>query len=294
MAASALRRGARACLDLARVGALAPRNFSATASAGEDLRMEKSNDGLWATLTLNRPEVHNALSEGVIQGFYDHLAELRKDPNIRAVFLRAAGGKTFCAGGDLKAMRESGSKSRQENVEEAVRLSGVFAALREFHRPTIALVNGPCFGGGVGIISSCDMAFGVPSSKFALSEVLLGVIPATISPFVIDRIGPAASSRYMLTAERFDAEEAYRIGLLHGVSEDLDATEAQLKAALVKCSPMALGSTKKLISHVSHRTPVDPALQASTAEFLADVRESADGQEGMLAFIEKRKPNWSS
>ena len=136
------------------------------------------------------------------------------------------------------------------------------------------------------------MAFATPASKFALSEVMLGVIPATISPFVIDRMGASAASRYFLTAERFDAHEAHRIGLLHDVVDDLDAMEASLKASIVRCSPHALGATKKLISHVSHRTPLEPGLRESTAELLADVRESADGQEGMLAFIEKRKPAW--
>ena len=257
-----------------------------------DLLLERSECGLWATLILNRPKTHNALSEGIIEGFYKHLDTLQKEELPRAVFLRAAGGKTFCAGGDLKKMRASGGKSRKENTDEAMHLSGIFAALRSFPRPVVALVDGPCFGGGVGIISSCDMAFATPSSKFALSEVLLGVIPATISPFVIDRIGPSAASRYFLTAERFDADEAKRVGLLHDVVDDLDEMEASLRTSIGRCSPMALGATKQLISHVSHTTPLQSGLRESTAEYLADVRESVDGQEGMLAFIEKRQPNW--
>ena len=258
----------------------------------ESLLLERSACGLWATLTLNRPKTHNALSDGIIQGFYNHLETLQKDGLPRAVFLRAAGGKTFCAGGDLKKMQMSGSKSRKENTNEALHLSGIFAALRSFPRPVIALVDGPCFGGGVGIISSCDMAFATSTSKFALSEVLLGVIPATISPFVIDRIGASAASRYFLTAERFDATEAKRIGLLHEVVDNLDEMEKSLRQSIGKCSPMALGATKQLISHVSHTTPLQPGLREETAEYLADVRESVDGQEGMLAFIEKRKPDW--
>lgn len=246
---------------------------------------------------MDRPKSHNALSVGMIDGFYKHLEALANPgdgaaPVPRALFLRAAG-KTFCAGGDLKAMRASGTKSREENVSEAMHLSGVFAGLRTFPRPVIALVDGPCFGGGVGIISSCDMAFATPAAQFALSEVMLGVIPATISPFVIDRMGPSAAGRYFLTAERFGADEAKRVGLLHDVVEDLDATEASLRAAIGRCSPEALGASKRLIADVAHRPPLDPALRATTAEYLADVRESADGQEGMLAFIEKRKPNWN-
>jgi methylglutaconyl-CoA hydratase len=256
-----------------------------------DVALLRSECGSWATLTLNRPKSHNALSIGVIDGLYAHLDSLASKDTPRAVFLRAAG-KTFCAGGDLKAMRESGAKSREENVREAQHLSGIFAALRKFPRPVIALVDGPCFGGGVGVISSCDMAFASPAATFALSEVMLGVIPATISPFVIDRIGPSAASRYFLTAERFDATEAHRIGLLHGVSDNLDATEESLKQAIGRASPEALDASKRLIANVAHRPPLDENLRITTADFLADVRESADGQEGMLAFIEKRKPNW--
>eukprot|EP00946_MAST-07B_sp_MAST-7B-sp1_P003058 g3058.t1 len=258
-----------------------------------DLLLERSQCGLWATLTLNRPQTHNALSEGIIEGFYKHLDTLENGPEgaPRAVFLRA-NGKTFCAGGDLKAMRASGAKSREENMDEALHLSGVFAALRSFPRPVIALVDGPCFGGGVGIIASCDMAFATPKSKFALSEVLLGVIPATISPFVIDRMGASAASRYFLTAERFDSAEAHRIGLLHDVVDDLDGMKSSLEGSIGRCSPEALGATKKLISTVSHQTPLDMDLRRKTVEFLADVRESEEGQEGMLAFIEKRKAKW--
>jgi methylglutaconyl-CoA hydratase len=270
--------------------------FSTTASDDHPdvaLLLERSTCGLFATLTLNRPATHNALSQGVIDGFYKHLDTLQHEQELpRAVFLRAAGGKTFCAGGDLKKMRASGGQSRAANTEEAMHLSGIFAALRSFPRPVIAMVDGPCFGGGVGIISSCDMAFATSESTFALSEVLLGVIPATISPFVIDRIGASAASRYFLTAERFDATEAKRIGLLHDVVGNLDDMEASLRTSIGRCSPMALGATKELISHVSHTTPLQPGLRESTAEYLADVRESVDGQEGMTAFIEKRKPNW--
>ena len=143
-----------------------------------DVLLEQSDCGMWATLILNRPQTHNALSQGVIDGFYKHLNTLQTQESLpRAVFLRAAGGKTFCAGGDLKKMLASGGQSRQANTDEAMHLSGIFAALRAFPRPMIALVDGPCFGGGVGIISSCDMAFATADSKFALSEVLLGVIP---------------------------------------------------------------------------------------------------------------------
>ena len=288
---------------LVRRRVASPLRCFATSEEGNDIKLSRSPCGLWATLTMARPQSHNALSVGMIDGFYGHLEALAavEHEMPRAVFLRAEG-KTFCAGGDLKAMRASGTKCRAENVSEAMHLSGVFAALRNFPRPVVALVDGPCFGGGVGIISACDMAFATPKSLFALSEVTLGVIPATISPFVIDRMGPSAASRYFLTAERFDAAEAHRVGLLHGVVEEegleegrggLDKLEASLRTSFSRCSPQALAASKRLIADVAHRPPNSAALQVATADYLADVRQSADGQEGMLAFIEKRKPNWN-
>ena len=221
---------------LVRRRVASPLRCFATSEEGNDIKLSRSPCGLWATLTMARPQSHNALSVGMIDGFYKHLEALANPgdgaaPVPRALFLRAAG-KTFCAGGDLKAMRASGTKSREENVSEAMHLSGVFAGLRTFPRPVIALVDGPCFGGGVGIISACDMAFATPKSLFALSEVTLGVIPATISPFVIDRMGPSAASRYFLTAERFDAAEAHRVGLLHGVVEEEGLEEGHARRTL--------------------------------------------------------------
>ena len=269
--------------------------FSSTGEASDAVLLQRSECGTWATLTLNEPKTHNSLSSNIINGIYEHLGNLEKSNTVpRAIFLRAAGGKTFCAGGDLKAMRASGGKTREENSADALHLSGVFAALRNFPRPVVALVDGPCFGGGVGVISACDMAFATERSEFALSEVTLGLTPATISPFVIDRMGSPASGRYMLTAERFGSAEAHRVGLLHGVEADADglaAREAALKTALGRCSPQALAATKTLIATVAHR-PLGDGLRRETVEVLADVRESTDGQEGMLAFIEKRKPAW--
>lgn len=259
----------------------------------KDVLLSRSANGYYASITLNRTEVHNALSPSVMTGIEDSLLELRDDPNVRAVFLKAAG-STFCAGGDLKHMKSTANWTYEQNKDEAFRLSGVFNSIRNFPRPVVALVNGPAYGGGVGIISACDMAFAVQNAFFALSEVTLGVIPATISPFVISKIGPTACRRYFLTAERFDATEAKSIGLINDVVADekaLDEMEAKLMKAMMRCSPSAMSASKGLIEAIENRV-VDDNLRMWTAKRLADVRESVDGQEGMGAFLEKRKPKW--
>ncbi|CAE7632129.1 AKT6-1 [Symbiodinium microadriaticum] len=263
-------------------------------SANDDVLLTRSANGHFASITLNRTEVHNALSPSVMTGIEDSLLTLRDDYKVRAVFLKASGA-TFCAGGDLKHMKSTANWTYEQNKAEAFRLSGVFNAIRNFPRPIIALVNGPAYGGGVGLISSCDMAFAVQTAVFALSEVTLGVIPATISPFVISKIGATASRRYFLTAERFDADEAKFIGLVNDVVADeaaLSELEAKLMKSLMRCSPSAMSASKGLIEAIDGRV-VDEKLRMWTAQRLADVRESADGQEGMGAFLEKRKPSWT-
>lgn len=271
--------------------------FSTLPSSEDDVLCERTDDGLFATVTINRPQVHNALSPSVIKGIKHHFDELEKEcdgaKGLRAVFVRAAG-KTFCAGGDLKHMRETGNFSFEQNKAEAMELSGVFARIRDFPRPVVGLVNGPAYGGGVGVISCFDVAFATSDAKFKLSEVMLGVIPATISPFVISKIGQNAASRYFLTAEVFGTDEALRLGLVNGVvssADDLDAKEQDMKSHFGKCSPEALASSKSLIRGVANR-PIDDELRLWTAARLAEVRESADGKEGMSAFLEKRKPAW--
>ena len=263
-------------------------------SSNADVLLTRSTNGQYASITLNRSEVHNALSPSVMTGIEDSLLSLRDDTKVRAVFLKAAGA-TFCAGGDLKHMKSTANWSYEQNKAEAFRLSGVFNAIRNFPRPVIALVNGPAYGGGVGLISSCDMAFAVQTAVFALSEVTLGVIPATISPFVISKIGASACRRYFLTAERFDATEAKHIGLVNDVVADetaLSELEEKLMKAMMRCSPSAMSASKGLIEAIEGRV-VDDKLRMWTAQRLADVRESADGQEGMGAFLEKRKPKWT-
>lgn len=193
-------------------------------------------------------------------------------------------------------MKATAQWTKQQNKEEAFKLSSVFNNIATFPLPVIALINGPAYGGGVGIISACDMAFAVKSTVFALSEVTLGVIPATISPFVVSKIGATACRRYFVTAERFGADEARHIGLINEVVEDQEALEAReqsLKTAMMRCSPAAIRASKDLIASIEGKQITDE-LREYTAGRLADVRDSVDGQEGMGAFLEKRKPRWNT
>jgi len=270
------------------------RMFStAFVTRADEVIVTRTDDARFATLTLNRPEVHNALNPAMMDAVVSELDSLKDDANLRAVFIRGAG-KTFCAGGDLKHMRSTGDFTFEENEADAMRLSAVFDTINYFPRPVIALVGGNTFGGGIGVLSACDMAFSVKSAKFTLSEVKLGVIPATISPYVVARMGATHCRRYFLTAEVFDAEEATRVGLLSGIvenEEELDAQEATLMKRLGLCAPGAVAASKDLIFQVANR-PVDLDTRKWTATRLAEIRESAEGQEGMSAFIEKRKAAW--
>ena len=271
------------------------KTFSSSVALGDngEVVVEHTSNGHFATVTINRPEVHNALSPGVMDGLESALNLLEEDKKVRAVFLKAEG-KTFCAGGDLKHMKSTADWTYEQNKAEAFRLSGIFNQIFSFPRPVIAMINGPAYGGGVGVISSCDMAFAVKDAAFALSEVKLGVIPATISPFVIAKIGANHCRRYFLTAERFDPKEAQRIGLLNGVVGDqaeLEEMEEKLKKAMTLCSPDAMSASKDLVAQLEGK-PIDDELRMWTAGRLADVRDSEDGQEGMGAFLERRKPRW--
>jgi methylglutaconyl-CoA hydratase len=196
----------------------------------------------------------------------------------------------------LQHMKATAQWTKEQNKEEAFKLSSVFNNISTFPQPVIAMINGPAYGGGVGIISACDMAFAVKSTVFALSEVTLGVIPATISPFVVSKIGATACRRYFVTAERFGVDEARRIGLINDIVEDqeaLDAWEQSLKKSMMRCSPAAICASKDLIASIEGKVITDE-LREYTAGRLADVRDSPDGQEGMGAFLEKRKPSWTT
>lgn len=245
-----------------------------------------------ATLTLNRPAVHNAFDDVLIARLTAALNDLARDDGVRAVQL-AARGKSFSAGADLNWMRRMATYSDAENYQDALRLADLLRTLNELPKPTVALVHGATFGGGVGLIACCDIVLATPEASFSLSEVKLGIIPSVIGPYVVAAIGQRAARRYMLTAERFTAAEAHRIGLVHEMTPAAELHEhaARLTQSLRNNGPRALNEAKSLIRSV-FRGPIDQALIDDTARRIARLRASDEGQEGLSAFLEKRKPNW--
>ncbi len=247
------------------------------------------------TLTLNRPDIHNAFDDSLIAAITTAFTELGTDPTVRVVILAGAG-KSFSAGADLGWMKRMASYGRDDNYADALALAEMVHAIAACPKPVIARVHGAAFGGGVGLVAACDMAVGGPRASFCLSEVKLGLIPAAISPYVIEAIGTRAARRYFLTAERFDAAEALRLGLLHSLVDDeaaLDTTISGLVDALLTGGPHALAAAKRLISGVANQ-PISADLRADTAARIADIRVSDEGQEGLRAFLEKRTPSWLS
>ena len=249
-------------------------------------------DGV-GTIRMNRPDVHNAFDDALIAALTAELRRLDALPEVRVVVL-ATSGKSFSAGADLGWMKRMANYSREENLRDARALAGLMRTLNEMKKPTIARVQGAAFGGGVGLVACCDIAIAGTEAAFSLSEVRLGLIPSVISPYVIAAIGEREARRYFLTAERFDAVEARRIGLVHEVVDNdaLDAAVANMTAHLLKGGPQALAAAKKLIADVSRR-PMDDALSTETARRIAAIRVEAEGQEGLAAFFEKRPPAWT-
>ena len=245
-----------------------------------------------ATLTLNRPQVHNAFDDHLIASLTHELGELEHNARVRVVVL-AAEGKSFSAGADLNWMQRMAKYSEADNIRDAVALANLMRVLDTMSKPTIARVQGAAFGGGVGLVACCDIACASSAAVFCLSEVRLGLIPAVISPYVIAAMGKRNARRYFLTAERFDANEALRIGLVHSVVEpgQLDTNLTQLIDELLKGGPHAIAEAKDLIASVANR-PVDQALAENTAARIARIRVSLEGQEGTNAFLEKRAPAW--
>ena len=245
-----------------------------------------------ATVTLNRPGIHNAFDEALISGLTAAFVSLDDDADVRAVVLTGAG-RSFCAGADLNWMKRMAAFGPEDNLADAHALAAMLRSLYALSKPTIARVNGAAYGGGVGLVAACDIAVAVPEATFALSEAKLGLIPATIGPYVIEAIGARQARRYFLTAERFDASEALRIGLLHevvaadAIGARIDALIATLRAA----SPSAQLECKALVRGVAHR-PIDADVIAGTAGHIAAVRASPEAREGVAAFLGKRAPAW--
>jgi methylglutaconyl-CoA hydratase len=245
-----------------------------------------------AFVTLNRPQIRNAFDEALIAELAAALVELDADPAVRAVVLGGAG-TAFCAGADLNWMKRMAGYGYEQNLADARALAAMLKTLDRMAKPTIARVHGPAFAGGVGLVAACDIAVGTPDAKFCLSEAKLGLSPATISPYVIRAMGERSARRYFLSAEVFDANEAYRIGLLSMVSasEKLDADIGEMLKHFTQGGPQALAKIKDLIRLVSSGE-VDDAMIDDTAQRIAEIRVSPEGKEGIASFLEKRKPAW--
>lgn len=246
------------------------------------------------TVTLNRPAVHNAFDDAIIADLTRAFEQAGELPGAKVLVL-AAEGKSFSAGADLSWMQRMAGYSYQQNLTDASALAGMLKTLYELPIPTIARVQGAAFGGAVGLVSCCDVAVATEKASFCLSEVKIGLIPATISPYVIGAIGARAAKRYFVTAERFSAETAHRLGLVSDVvdASQLDATIDQIAQAIMANSPAAVKAAKKLILDVENKV-IDQPLIDDTSERIASIRVSPEGQEGLAAFLEKRSPSWLS
>lgn len=244
-------------------------------------------------ITLNRPERHNAFDDGLIAELSDAIDRMAADPVVRVLVISSTG-KSFCAGADLNWMKRAAGYSSEENLRDSRALADMLRRLAQCPKPTIARIQGPAYGGGVGLVACCDIAIATFDVQFSLTEVKLGIIPAVISPHVIAAIGERYARRYMLTAERFSAAEAYRIGLLHEMvadDESLDEALGEIIDALLKNGPRAIAECKQLISAVAWK-PLSDEVVEDTAQRITRLRASEEGREGMSAFLEKRKPNW--
>ena len=245
-----------------------------------------------ATVTLNRPEIRNAFNDEMISELTDAFNELGADDNVRVIVLAAAG-KAFCAGADLNWMRAMADYSYEENLADADKLAQMLKTIYECPKPTIAAIQGDVYAGGMGLVAACDVAMAVKIANFCLSEVRLGLAPATISPYVIRALGVRASQRYFLSAEVFDAKKALELGFIHErVSEEsLSDTIAEFCTIAVKNSPEAVKTCKRLLHEVAG-APITDELIANTVKGIADIRSSEQGKEGVQAFLQKRKPDW--
>lgn len=245
-----------------------------------------------ATVTLTRPDVRNAFNEKTIAELALAFDELGQNEFVRAIVL-AAEGLAFCAGADLNWMKKMAGYSHAENNADAMALADMLRTIYLCPKPVVARIQGDCYAGGMGLAAACDIAVAVQEANFCLSEVKLGLIPATISPYVIKAMGENAARRYFLTAERFSAQEAHRIGFVHEVTtaDKLDEVVGGIVKALVNNSPNAVKQAKVLVRDITAK-PVTTELLADTAERIANIRASGEGREGIASFLEKRKPSW--
>lgn len=247
-----------------------------------------------AMITLNRPEVHNALSEELIQKLSDIFDDLADQDGVRVVMIDGAGA-SFSAGGDLAAMRAAADNSDGENRDDADQFAAMLMKVRALPQPVVALIHGVAIAGGLGLAAACDIAIATRDAKFGLSEVRLGIVPAVISPYVVEAIGPRATRRYMLTGERFSAEVAAQLGLVHILVDDqngLSAEAERIVGQLLQGAPGALAAAKELLDLVAYM-PIDEDLAEETAGIIVERRGTDEAREGLSAYLEKRKPSWS-
>ena len=247
-----------------------------------------------ATITLNRPDKRNAFNDAMIQEITAAIQYCATHTAVRAVII-AAQGKAFCAGADLNWMRAMADYTHEENLADADQLARMLTALYECPKPTIAAIQGDVYAGGMGLVACCDIAIAVNSANFCLSEVKLGLIPATISPYVIRAMGARAAHRYFLTAEVFNATQAQQIGFIHERVSEENFTDTIDRVArhLTNASPDAASQCKQLLQTVAH-APIEPNLVADTVTQIADIRASEQGREGIQSFLQKRSPAWLS
>ena len=247
-----------------------------------------------ATITLNRPDKHNAFGDQLIAELTALLKQLDGDSAVRVLLLTGAG-DSFSAGADLNWMRAMAGYSEQENFADAVKLADLMATLERMSKPTVARINGHAFGGAIGLIACCDIALASKKAKLCLSEVRLGLVPAVISPYVIAAIGARQARRLFMTAEAISAKDARKMGLVHAVAkpEELDELVEEQVSMLLKAGPGALAEAKRLVKEVAGiSSERQQALRLSTSAMIARLRISEEGQEGLNAFLDKRPPSW--
>jgi len=256
-------------------------------------RIVIEKQGPVGVVTLNRPEKHNAFDDELIAELTGTLRSLEADDATRVVVLSAAG-RSFSAGADLNWMRRMAGYSKEDNQNDAMHLAALMRTLCFLRKPTIARVQGPAYGGGVGLVACCDVAVASHDASFALSEAKLGLIPAVVAPYVVAAIGERAARRYFLTGERFPAAEAWRLGLVHELVQDhaeLDERIGEIVDAMLACGPVAQREAKDIIRAVANR-PITSELIQDTAERIARIRSSPEGREGVASFLEKRRAAW--
>ncbi len=259
--------------------------------SGQVVRLDR--DGPVARVTLDRPQVHNAFNEEVIAGLHEAFRRLAEDDHVRVVVL-AGEGPSFCAGADLDWMRRAASCSEEENRRDAAALAAMLRAVAECPRPVVARVHGNAYGGGVGLVAAADLAVAAATAQFAFTEVRLGLAPATIAPHVVEKIGPGWALRLFLTGERIGAEEALRIGLVYRVvpPAELDSAVEGVVRTLLAGGPQAQAACKELVRRVARERGAQ--VDDYTARLIAALRTGPEGQEGILSFLEKRRPRWAS